>query len=139
MPITTCVLDAYGTLFDAAAAARNAAPERAHAAIADSWTQLAEHWRLKQLRHSWRRAITGAHRDPRQVTRDALDRTLEKTGHHYNSALRARLLRLSAGLATGCGITTAGISRAGDPVDRLPWRPAHILNDLNGIPELASI
>jgi 2-haloacid dehalogenase len=39
--------------------------------------------------------------------------------------------------ATGYGFQTVWVNRAGDPVDRLPHRPAHILSDLSTIPELA--
>ncbi|MEM8538372.1 MAG: haloacid dehalogenase, partial [Pseudomonadota bacterium] len=41
-----------------------------------------------------------------------------------------------AACATGYGFTTAWVNRAGEPVDRLPWTPAHILTDLTGVPEL---
>ena len=226
MPITTCVFDAYGTLFDVAAAARQAAAEPDFAHISTDWPAIAEHWRLKQLQYSWLRAVTGAHTDFWRVTRDGLDWALEKTGHDGDKALRERLLALywelqaypevpqmlaalkaaglntailsngapamlrgavdSAGLdgvldallsvesvgvfkpaaavyelveqtfdcprdavlfvssngwdaaaATGFGFTTAWVNRAGDPLDRLPWTPAHILSDLTGIPQLA--
>ena len=40
--------------------------------------------------------------------------------------------------ATGFGFTTAWVNRAGLPVDRLPWTPAHILSDLTAIPDLAA-
>lgn len=228
MSITTCVFDAYGTLFDVAAAARQAAAEPDYAAIKDDWPLLAEHWRLKQLQYSWLRAVADAHCDFWQVTQEGLDWALEKTGHNGDSALRERLLQLywelgaypevpamlhtlkaaglntailsngspamlrgavdSAGIdgvldallsvesvsifkpdakvydlvgahfgcakdevlfvssngwdaaaATGYGFTTAWVNRGGDPVDRLPWRPAHTLRDLTGIPELAGI
>jgi len=39
--------------------------------------------------------------------------------------------------AAGFGFDTVWVNRAGDPVDRLPATPAHILPDLTGIPELA--
>ncbi|MEM9967315.1 MAG: haloacid dehalogenase type II [Pseudomonadota bacterium] len=94
MPITTCVFDAYGTLFDVAAAARQAAQEPDFAAIKDDWPLLAEHWRLKQLQYSWLRAITEAHVDFWEVTQNGLDWALEKTGHAEDAALRARLLAL---------------------------------------------
>jgi len=94
MPITTCVFDAYGTLFDVAAAARHAAAEPEFAAIRDDWTQVSEYWRLKQLQYSWLRAVTGAHVDFWQVTQEGLDWALEKTGHANDSALRERLLAL---------------------------------------------
>ena len=44
-----------------------------------------------------------------------------------------------AAAATGFGFTTAWVNRAGEPMDRLPWQPAHVLQDLNGIPELAGV
>ncbi|MEO0502740.1 MAG: haloacid dehalogenase type II [Pseudomonadota bacterium] len=228
MPITTCIFDAYGTLFDVAAAARQAASEPGFAPLADDWPVLAEQWRLKQLQYTWLRAITGAHTDFWQVTQDGLDWALEKTGHAGDPALRERLLALyweleayaevpqmlgtlkaaglntailsngspemlegavqSAGIgdvlddslsvqsvgifkpdarvydlvgqrfgvqrsevlfvssngwdaagAAGYGFTTAWVNRAGEPVDRLPWTPQHILSDLTGIPALAGV
>ena len=94
MPITTCIFDAYGTLFDVAAAARQTAADPAFAQIKDDWTAIAEQWRLKQLQYSWLRAITHAHTDFWQVTQEGLDWALEKTGHHDDAPLRARLLAL---------------------------------------------
>lgn len=228
MPVTTCVFDAYGTLFDVGAAARQAAGEPDFNAIKDDWMVLADHWRLKQLQYSWLRAITGAHSDFWEVTQNGLDWALEKTGHAGDPALRERLLALywelqaysevpamltalkaaglntailsngspdmlagavqSAGIAdlldtalsvqdvgifkpdarvydmvgdhfgcakgevlfvssngwdaaaaTGYGFTTAWVNRAGEPMDRLPWTPAHELRDLTGIPKLAGV
>lgn len=228
MPITTCVFDAYGTLFDVAAAARQAASEPEFAAIRDDWPTLAEHWRLKQLQYSWLRAVAKAHDDFWVVTQNGLDWALEKTGHDGDAALRDRLLALywelqaypevpamlaalkkgglntailsngspamlqgavdSAGIgdvldvslsvesvgifkpnasvynlvgthfgcakgdvlfvssngwdaaaATGYGFSTAWVNRGGDPMDRLPWTPAHVLQDLTGIPKLAGL
>lgn len=94
MPLTTCVFDAYGTLFDVAAAAREAAAEPEFKALKDSWPALAEHWRAKQLQYTWLRAITGAHTDFWQVTQDGLDWAIEKTGLAGNPAMRERLLAL---------------------------------------------
>ncbi|OAN85845.1 haloacid dehalogenase type II [Sulfitobacter geojensis] len=228
MPITTCVFDAYGTLFDVGAAARQAAAEPDFAAIKDDWMALAEHWRQKQLSYSWLRAVTGPHTDFWEVTENGLDWALEKTGNANDPELRERLLALywelqayrevpemltrlkaaglntailsngspemlegavrSAGIeavldvslsvqsvgifkpdsrvydlvgghfgceksevlfvssngwdaaaATGYGFTTAWVNRAGDPMDRLPWSPKHVLTDLTGIPALAGI
>ncbi|GAA6201902.1 haloacid dehalogenase type II [Aquicoccus sp. SU-CL01552] len=227
MTITTAVFDAYGTLFDVTAAARQAAAEPAFPALADRWADLAAHWRLKQLQYSWLRAITGAHTDFWIVTQNGLDWALEATGLDGDDALRARLLALywelgaypevpamlstlkqnglntailsngspdmldgavrSAGVAevldavlsvesvgvfkpdsrvydlvgqrfgcarhevlfvssngwdvssaAGYGFATAWVNRAGEPVDRLPWRPDTILSDLTTIPELAA-
>ncbi|AVO38144.1 haloacid dehalogenase type II [Pukyongiella litopenaei] len=225
MPITTCVFDAYGTLFDVSAAARQAAGETGFPALAHRWPELAKRWRHKQLQYSWLRAITGAHADFWQVTQDGLDWALEATGLDGDPALRRRLLDLywelkcfsevpdmlatlkrdgmqtailsngspamldgavrSAGIAAdlddtlsvesvgifkpdarvydlvgqrfGCardevlfvssngwdaaaaagyGFVAAWVNRSGEPVDRLPWRPAHIVTDLTTIPEL---
>lgn len=94
MPITTCIFDAYGTLFDVAAAARGAAREAEFTAIRDTWPAIAEHWRAKQLQYTWLRAITGDHTDFWAVTQDGLDWALDKTGHAGDAALRERLLAL---------------------------------------------
>ena len=228
MPITTCVFDAYGTLFDVTAAARQAASEPEFSAIKDTWPQLAEHWRLKQLQYSWLRAVTKAHTDFWTVTQEGLDWALEKTGHDGDAELRERLLALywelqayaevpvmltalkaaglntailsngspqmldgavqsariadvldvslsvesvgifkphasvydlvgahfgcakdevlfvssngwDAGAATRYGFQTAWVNRGGEPMDRLPWKPAHVLQDLSGIPALAGV
>ncbi len=93
MPITTCIFDAYGTLFDVAAAAREAAAEPGREAFAAGWQQVAEDWRLKQLQYTWLRAITGEHADFWQVTQDGLDWALEAAGLD-DGALRQRLLDL---------------------------------------------
>lgn len=224
--ITTCVFDAYGTLFDVAAAAREAAAEPGRAALAAKWPELAEAWRLKQLQYTWLRAITGAHTDFWSVTCDGLDFALEVTGLQGDAELRDRLLQLyrelsaydevpemlsrlkAAGFATAIlsngapgmlmdavvsagindrldavlsveevgifkpaprvydmvgarfacgpeqvlfvssngwdvagaaqyGFNTVWVNRAGDPIDRLPGQPQHILRDLTTIPDLA--
>ncbi|WP_179378978.1 haloacid dehalogenase type II [Jannaschia marina] len=41
-----------------------------------------------------------------------------------------------AAAATGYGFTTAWVNRSGLPMDRLPWTPEHVLDDLSGIPAL---
>lgn len=226
MTITTCVFDAYGTLFDVAAAARQAAAEPAFSALKDRWPDVASHWRLKQLQYTWLRAITDAHTDFWEVTQNGLDWALEATGLQGDPALRQRLLDLywelqaypevpamltalkeagmqtailsngspamlegavqSAGIgavlddvlsvesvgifkpdqrvydligkrfgctadevlfvssngwdaagAAGQGFVTAWVNRAGEPMDRLPWTPTHVLSDLTTIPDLA--
>ena len=228
MPVTTCVFDAYGTLFDVAAAAREAAGEPGRDALAARWRELAEHWRQKQLQYTWLRAVSGTHADFWEVTQNGLDWALEKTGLDGQAELRERLLALywelaaypevpgmlgalkaagrttailsngapamlagavdSAGIgdmlddvlsvesvgvfkphagvydlvgqrfgcdrnevlfvssngwdaaaASGYGFTTAWVNRAGDPMDRLPWTPQHVLPDLTGIPALAGV
>jgi 2-haloacid dehalogenase len=94
MPITTCVFDAYGTLFDVAAAARQASAEPEFSALKDRWPDLANHWRQKQLQYTWLRAITDAHTNFWEVTQNGLDWALEATGLDGNAALRQRLLDL---------------------------------------------
>ncbi len=225
MTIKACVFDAYGTLFDVSAAAREAAAEPGREALAGCWQALAETWRQKQLGYSWLRAITGAHCDFWQVTGEALDYALAEQ-KLVDPELRERLMALyfeltsyaevpemlselkAAGFATailsngspemlvgavtsagvggvldavisvedvgvfkpdrrvydlvgttlkvepaevlfvssngwdaaaaaGYGFQTAWVNRAGLPLDRLPWRPAHELTDLTPIPDLA--
>lgn len=225
MPITTCVFDAYGTLFDVTAAAREAAAEPGNAALAGCWQKLAADWRTKQLQYTWLRAVAGAHTDFWQVTQDGLDWAMEASGLS-DPDLRERLLALyfqlsaypevplmlatlkqrgyatailsngepgmlagavdSAGIGeflddvlsvesvgvfkphrsvydlvgqrfgttpdqvlfvssngwdachgAGYGFTTVWVNRAGEPMDRLPWRPGTVLSDLTTIPELA--
>ncbi len=224
MPFTTYVFDAYGTLFDVAAAAREASQEPGRDALAKVWQKLASDWRLKQLQYTWLRAVTGDHTDFWEVTQNGLDWAMEASGLE-DAKLRERLLQLywelsaypevpemlarlkaaghntailsngspdmldgavqsaglgevlddvlsvqdvgvfkphasvydlvgkrfgcakgdvlfvssngwDAGCATGYGFTTAWVNRAGEPVDRLPWRPAHILSDLTTIPDI---
>ena len=96
---TAFVFDAYGTLFDVAAAARLAAAEPGGAALAQLWPRLAEDWRRKQLEYTWLRAIMNRHADFAQVTADALDWALEAQGLADDPALRARLLALYDELA----------------------------------------
>ena len=227
MPITTCVFDAYGTLFDVAAAARQAAAGPEFPQLRDKWAELANHWRLKQLQYTWLRAVTHAHADFWEVTQNGLDWALEATGLANDTALRERLLALywelqafpevpqmltdlkkagfntailsngspgmldgavqSAGVggllddvlsvesvgifkpdsrvydlvgqrfsctpaevlfvssngwdaaaATGYGFETTWVNRAGEPMDRLPWTPKHVLCDLTSIPDIAA-
>ncbi|MEQ9259666.1 MAG: haloacid dehalogenase type II [Roseovarius sp.] len=94
MPITTCVFDAYGTLFDVAAAARIAAAEPGREAFAKHWPAIAQNWRLKQLQYTWLRAITGDHTDFWSVTGDGLDWALEAEGLAGDAELRERLMQL---------------------------------------------
>lgn len=93
MPVTTCVFDAYGTLFDVNAAARIAAGEDGATAWAPRWPLLAESWRNKQLQYTWLRAVRGDHADFWSVTCDALDWAMEEAGL-TDTALRERLLAL---------------------------------------------
>jgi 2-haloacid dehalogenase len=227
LPIRVCVFDAYGTLFDVAAAARIAATEPGRAGLADRWAGIADTWRRKQLQYSWLRTITGNHADFWTVTEDGLDFALEAAGLAGDAGLRARLLALywelkaypevtsvlgelkstgfhtailsngargmldgavtSAGIghvldavlsveevgvfkpdrrvydlvgrrfgtrpsevlfvssngwdaaaAAGYGFVSVFVNRQGDPIDRLPWQPAHVMEDLTAVPDLAA-
>jgi len=93
MLISTCVFDAYGTLFDVAAAARQVAGEPGREAFGARWAEVAETWRRKQLEYSWLRAAAGIHTDFWSVTCDGLDWALEAEGLD-DADLRARLLSL---------------------------------------------
>ncbi|PQO23217.1 haloacid dehalogenase type II [Rhodobacteraceae bacterium WD3A24] len=226
MTIKACIFDAYGTLFDVAAAARIAANEPGFEALRDTWPQIAKDWRDRQLQYTWLLAATGGHADFWRVTQDGLDWALEAAGLDGDATLRERLLALywelpayeevpamlaalreagiraailsngtggmldaamrSAGVsdlfeavisvedvgvfkpdyrvyslvekrlsvpaeaalfvsangwdaacATGFGLPSVWVNRAGQPEDRLPWRPAHRLSDLTGLPDLA--
>lgn len=87
-PIKACVFDAYGTLFDVAAAARHLQDE-----LGADWQQLSAIWRTKQLEYTWLRSLMGAYVDFRQVTRDGLDFALDTLGRQ-DPGLRDRLLAL---------------------------------------------
>ena len=86
--IRACVFDAYGTLFDVAAAARTCGDELGEKAGA-----LSSLWREKQLQYTWLRALQGRHADFWQVTGDALDFALETLGVG-SARLRERLMSL---------------------------------------------
>jgi len=70
--VKACVFDAYGTLFDFAAAARGCRD-----VLGESIDKLTALWRDKQLQYTWLRALQGQHVDFWQVTSDALDFALE--------------------------------------------------------------
>lgn len=70
--VRACVFDAYGTLFDFAAAAR-----KCHDVLGDDMDKLTALWRDKQLQYTWLRAAQGLHADFWQVTGDALAFSLE--------------------------------------------------------------
>jgi 2-haloacid dehalogenase len=98
MTVTTVVFDAYGTLFDVAAAARAAAAEPGGDRLAEVWPRLADDWRRKQLEYTWLRSMMGDHADFWQVTQDGLDWALDAAGLD-DPALRARLMDLYRELA----------------------------------------
>ena len=223
MLLTTCVFDAYGTLFDVNAAARIAANEPNRETFKEVWPSVSNQWRLKQLQYTWLRSMTHSYTDFWTVTKNSLDYALESHGLHENLELKERLLALywelqpypevssilknlktkgiktailsngspemlssavkSSNLsgvvdevisvetvkifkpssvvyeqvenvigcskskvlfvssngwdiagAAGFGFETAWVNRSKDPIDRLPNKPAHILENLETIP-----
>ena len=86
--IRACVFDAYGTLFDVHSAVGRLRPQLGPQA--DTLSQL---WRTKQLEYSWLRALMGRHADFWQVTGEALDYALARTG--ADASLRAPLMQAS--------------------------------------------
>ncbi len=93
MSITTCVFDAYGTLFDVNSAARRAAERPNQEQLAQIWPKLASDWRAKQLQYTWLRAIADHHTDFWEVTKDGLDWAMEAHGFD-DPVLRETLLAL---------------------------------------------
>jgi hypothetical protein len=88
--VWACVFDAYGTLFDFAAAAR-----KCRDVVGDNVQQLTTLSRDKQLQYIWLRAAQGRHADFWQVTGDALDFSLD-TLNLSTPGLRDRLMALEA-------------------------------------------
>ena len=88
------VFDAYGTLLDVNAAAREAAQEPEMAVIGDQWQSISTSWREKQLRYSWLCSMMGRYDDFWSLTMRALDSTLEEHGLLANVYVRERLLAL---------------------------------------------
>jgi 2-haloacid dehalogenase len=86
--IEACVFDAYGTLFDFAAAARRCAD-----VLGGDLDKLTALWRDKQLQYTWLRAVQGHHVDFWQVTGDALHFALESLGLE-KPGLHERLMAL---------------------------------------------
>jgi 2-haloacid dehalogenase len=84
--IRACVFDAYGTLFDV-----HSAVGGLRAKLGDRADALSQLWRAKQLEYTWLRALMGRHADFGQVTGDALDYALARTG--IEPGLRAALLQ----------------------------------------------
>ena len=88
------VFDAYGTLLDVDAAAREAAAEPQMEALKDHWLSIAKGWRERQLRYSWLCSMMGRYDDFWELTSRALDATLEEHGLASKDKVRDRLLSL---------------------------------------------
>src|SRR5579862_5056295 len=86
--IRACVFDAYGTLFDFAAAVA-----ACRDVLGDKADRLTALWRDKQLQYTWLRSLQGRHADFWHVTGDALDYALDALAI-TDQRLRDRLMAL---------------------------------------------
>ena len=93
------VFDAYGTLLDVDAAAREAAAEPGMEALKENWLPIAKGWRERQLRYSWLCSMMGKYDDFWELTIRALDTTLEEHALASHDKVRARLLSLYSELS----------------------------------------
>jgi 2-haloacid dehalogenase len=84
--IEACVFDAYGTLFDV-----HSAVARLRSRVGEQAEGLSQLWRAKQLEYTWLRTLMGRHADFWQVTGDALDYALARTG--VDPAVREPLMQ----------------------------------------------
>ena len=91
--ITTCVFDAYGTLFDV-----NSAAEKCKNKIGKKWEDFANHWRTTQLEYTWLRSLMNRHKDFWQVTEESLDKSMKT--YEIASSMRNELLDLYKILST---------------------------------------
>jgi 2-haloacid dehalogenase len=80
------VFDAYGTLFDVAAAIARFKDE-----VGPQADRIAELWRIKQLEYTWTYSLMGRYRDFRDLTAAALDTAAAMAGG-LPDGLRAKLL-----------------------------------------------
>ena len=86
--VKACVFDAYGTLFDVNAAAREE-----QAALGEKWEQISDVWRTKQLQYTWLRSLQDNYVSFWQVTEEALNFALASAGIS-DDALKKRLMDL---------------------------------------------
>ncbi len=84
--IDACVFDAYGTLFNLAAAAA-----RHKDALGENEKPLSDIWRVRQIEYTWLRSLMGDYAPFWEVTQNALDYALASLGID-DAALRQKLL-----------------------------------------------
>ncbi len=84
--IGACVFDAYGTMFDVAAAAA-----QCRDALGDKADELSAIWRTRQLEYTWLRSLMQEYVEFWQVTGDGLDYAMAALGIE-DDALRQRLM-----------------------------------------------
>ena len=88
------VFDAYGTLFDVNAAARNYARMNQNIAFIKTWEKVSTLWREKQISYSWYYTSIEHKTNFWKVTEDALDYALEHFQLNGSPNLRNDLLKL---------------------------------------------
>ncbi|MEX0282653.1 MAG: haloacid dehalogenase type II, partial [Arenibacterium sp.] len=70
-------------------------------------------------------------------------RVYDLVGKRFNCAPDEVLFVSSNGwdaaASSGYGFETVWVNRAGEPMDRLPWQPKHVLSDLTTIPSFAGL
>ena len=104
------VFDAYGTLLDVDAAAREAAAETDMEALKENWFPIAKCWRERQLRYSWLCSMMGKYEDFWELKTRAFDATLEEYALASDNKIRNRLLSLHSELYTILVQETSGYS-----------------------------
>ena len=87
--VKACVFDAYGTLFDVAAAAAHCKDD-----LGENAAALSALWRTKQLEYTWLRSLMNEYVGFWEITGDGLDYALETLGLDGDAALRDKLLNL---------------------------------------------
>ena len=88
------VFDAYGTLFDVNAAARNYAKSNDDENFLGIWEKLSLLWREKQISYTWYYTSMGHKTNFWKVTEDALDYALDYYQLSNSPNLRDNLLSL---------------------------------------------
>ena len=88
------IFDAYGTLFDVNAAARNYSKKTNNENFVSIWEKVSLLWREKQISYTWYYNSIGYKTNFWKVTEDALDFALEYYNLKENYNLRENLLSL---------------------------------------------
>ena len=94
------IFDAYGTLFDVNAAARNYSKKIADPDFIKIWSKVSNLWRDKQIGYTWYYNSIGYRTNFWKITEDALDYALEYYNLNKNDNLKNDLLELYKELDT---------------------------------------
>ena len=86
------IFDAYGTLFDVNAAARNYSKETADINFINTWEKVSKLWRDKQIAYTWYYTSIGYKTNFWKVTEDSLDKSMKV--FNINPDMRTELLDL---------------------------------------------